>query len=533
DGGRTVRDVFPGTQIPADRLDPVARALMRFWPMPNRPADNLTGANNFRANYVQILTRNNYTAKVDHQITANDRLSIRYLYNSDDRDYTSVFTDPAADTNTPALRHQNYTYGSWTRVISPAVVNELRFTYADRINHEMSFGLGGDWPAQLGLQGVPSGAFPEFTVAGVQTLGAGTHERRQFPIRQWQLVENLSWVRGRHTMKFGFEMRPSYNFEVNRGSISGRFTFNPLATGAPGTASSGSGIASLLLGLPQNFNVRQTEELERSSTYLAAFAQTDWQVSRNLTLNVGVRWEVDTPIKDKNLRMNSFDPVAINPVSGTPGVVRFMGENGLGDTPYKTDWNNFGPRFGFAWKPFGSEKTVVRGGSGISFAHPFDGGAPGSAALGYEISANLNSPDNGITFPFVLGNGVPQVQLRAPERNESFGAVRLGQNPNTAVTFYEQDRATGYSMQGNLGIQREFAGNILVEVGYLYNESRKLPSSSLSLNQISPERLGPGATQRDRPFPQFSNVSLLFPTLGVSSYHAGLVRLQKRFSGGL
>jgi hypothetical protein len=169
----------------------------------------------------------------------------------------------------------------------------------------------------------------------------------------------------------------------------------------------------------------------------------------------------------------------------------------------------------------------------VFFAHPFDGGAPASAALGYEKSATLNSPDNGITFPFVLGTGVPAVQLSGAAHDDRFGAVRVGQNPTTAVTFYEPDRATGYSMQWNFGIQRELPGNILIEAQYLANESRKLSSSSLSLNQVPPERLSPAATQRDRPFPQFSNVQLLFPTLGVSSYHAGVLKFNKRFSAGL
>jgi hypothetical protein len=533
EGARNVREQFPGNRIPVARLDPVALRLMQFWPMPNRQPDGITGANNFRSNYVQGLTRDNILAKVDHQLGDKDRISGRYLYNSDNTDYTSVFPDRAAETNVPALRHQNYFYGAWTRVFTPSVVNELRFTFADRINHTKSYGLGGPWVEELGIAGVPTGAFPQFTVSGVQTLGAGNHERRQLPIRQWQIVENLSWVRGRHTTKFGFEVRPSSNYEINRPSVSGQFTFNPLATGQPGVGASGLGMASLLLGLPQNFVLRQTEVLDRSSWYLAGFAQTDWALHSDFTLNLGVRWEVDTPIKDKNNRMNGFDATAINPVSGTPGVVKFMGQDGFRDTPYDTDLNNFGPRFGFAWKPFGSTKTVVRGGWGVFFAHPFDAGAPASAALGFEQSANLTSPDNGITFPFVLGRGVPGISLTSPARDDSFGAVPVGTNSTTAVTFFETDRATGYAMQHNFGIQRELPANMMIEVNYLANLSRKLPSPNLPMSQIPMERLGPGTSQRDRPYPQFSNVQILLPTLGVSNYHAGVLKFQKRFSAGV
>ena len=128
-----------------------------------------------------------------------------------------------------------------------------------------------------------------------------------------------------------------------------------------------------------------------------------------MTLNIGVRWETDTPIVDARNRMNGFDPHQINPVSGTPGVVKFMGLNGFRTTPYDLDKNNFGPRFGFAWKPFGSTKLVVRGGYGIFYAHPFDSGQPNTAALGFSTSTALNSPDNGITAPFFLQDGVPPV----------------------------------------------------------------------------------------------------------------------------
>jgi hypothetical protein len=231
--------------------------------------------------------------------------------------------------------------------------------------------------------------------------------------------------------------------------------------------------------------------------------------------------------------MNGFDPLAINPVSGTPGVVRFAGVDGWAVSPYPTDWNNFGPRFGFAWRPPAQKNTVVRGGFGVFFAHPFDHGAPNSASLGFERSANLSTPDNGITAPFFLRDGVPPVNETSGSRDAGFGAVAVGKPTTTAVTFFERNRRTGYSQQFNLGVQHEFHWNVLVELAYLGNLSRKLASPNLPINQILPSKRGPNAAQRDRPFPQFSNVSIVFPTLGVSNYHAGVLRVEKRFTQGL
>ena len=534
EGGRNVRDLFPGNRMAAARLDPVAVKLMPFYPVPNRPSDNLTGANNFRANYVSLLTRNNFTIKADYNLGDNDKLTGRYMYNSDDRTYTSVFPEPGACIMTNQKRHQQFWYGSWTRVFSTSVVNEFRFTYGNRINHAYAKGLGGKWPSKIGIKGVPDDAFPRIAATGFTEFGSNSQERRQFPIEQYQVVNNLSWVRGRHALKLGGELRSSYNYEVNRPSASGDFSFSPLATGLPGVAASGNGLATLLLGFVTGFNSRQTELLDRSSWYLAWFLQDDWTVSKHLTLNLGLRWETDTPIVDANNRMNGFDLAASNPVSGTPGVVKFAGVGGWRTKPYDTDWNNFGPRFGFAWKPFGQEKTVVRSGYGISFAHPFDHGAPTSASLGFEVSAALNTPDQGITAPFYLKDGVPGLNLQKPELNDAFGAVAVGRATTTAVTFYEPYRRTGYAQQFNLGIQRELPGQAMVEVTYLANLSRKLSSSNMSINQIRPEVLGPGrTTQAYRPFAQFSNVSIALPAFGVSSYHGGVLRFEKRFSKGL
>jgi len=531
--GRPVRDPFPGNRIPADQQDPAGRNVLPFFPSPNRAADDLSGANNFRGNYVQSFTRDNVTLKVDHLFNGKNKLSGRYIYNNDNRDYSSVFPDKAADSNGPADRHQQLWHAAWNRILTPSLINDLRISNTSRINHEKSFGLGQGYAARIGIGGVSNDGFPVFNAAGFTQLGNNTVERRQFPIEQHHIVDDLSWVRGRHSLKFGATLRPSLSRETNRSAPSGNFTFGTTPSGQPGVASSGSGLASLLLGFPTSFRARETQALDRYSWYLAWFAQDDWAAGPSLTVNFGVRWETDTPITDRGNRINGFDTKQVNPVSGTPGVVKFAGLNGWRRQPYDANWTNFGPRLGFAWKPFGPT-TVIRGGYGIFYAHPFDHTATSSASLGFESSAAMDSPDNGLTAPFYLRNGVPGLKPLPPDLNDAFGAVPVGQPATTAVTFFESGRRTGYSQQFNLSVQRDLPGSIVLEVGYLGNLCRRLPSSNLSLNQIRPEILGPGrANQRFRPFPQFDNVSIVFPTLGVSSYNAAEVRVEKRFSNGL
>jgi outer membrane receptor protein involved in Fe transport len=531
--GTYVRQVFPGNIIPALQLDPVGLKVMPYYPLPNQPG-TLAGANNFAGNEVTSSPADYYMIKLDHSFSDRDKLAGYYMRVSGTSSLGSVYPlNGAGDPTNYALNQTQYAYSSWTHVLNPTQVNDLRFTFNDRVFHNLSEGLGGDYPSKLGLQGVPDTAFPQFSPSGYSGLGASQQERLQDPIQQEQIVDNFSWTRGRHALKFGFEARRSFNQDILMSSVSGSFSFSPQATGLPSNSASGNGLASLLVGFPTSFTELSTEPLERRSWYYGAFVQDEWTVTSSLTLNLGLRWEVDTPMVDLHNRMNSFDANEINPVSGTPGVVTFLGLNGYPTTPYKTDGNNFGPRLGFAWKAFGSSKTVIRGGFGVFFAHPFDAGVPNVNALGFSSSATLNTPNNGITAPFYLGQGVP-VQPSVPVLNNSYGAVPVGKNATTAVTYFDPNRATGYSEQFNLGFQQQLPGQMVVEATVLGNLSRKLPSSPLSIDQISPSILGPGAdTQAARPFPQFSNVTIESPTLGVSNYYGAMVHLEKRYSSGL
>ena len=152
-----------------------------------------------------------------------------------------------------------------------------------------------------------------------------------------------------------------------------------------------------------------------------------------------MRWETDTPIVDVRNRMNGFDPSQINPVSGTPGVVKFMGVNGFRTTPYDLDRNNFGPRFGFAWKPFENhEERCPRRLTASSSRIRSTAGSPIRPHSASALRPRLPRPDNGITAPFFLRDGVPEVRATSPALDDSFGAVPLGRAVNTAITYYEQ-----------------------------------------------------------------------------------------------
>ena len=534
-GAAATRLLFPGNIIPAAELDPVGLNVMKYYPLPNQPPANPAGSNNFSANSAIRTPHYNITSKVNQNFGSNDKLTGRFLYNHDDQHSISFYPDPGADPTQLALTWQAFYYGSWTHIVSPSQMNELRFTFETRVNDAGAVSLGGGYPDKIGIKGVSEATFPKFSPSGFSTIGSGQN-RKQFPIQVFQWVDNYSWVRGKHSLKFGAEVRRSRNHDLNQNNGSGTFGFSTQATGLPGNTSTGNGLASMLTGFVTSFTMSINQVADRSSWYLAGFVQDDWSVSPRLTLNFGLRWETDTPMIDADNHMNGFDLTAINPVSGTPGVVKFMGVDGFRSTPYNTDWNNFGPRFGFAWKPFRSPTTVVRGGFGVSYSHPFDAGAPSSANLGFSVTLNLSTPDNGLTAPFYLRDGVPATATAAATSplNDSYGAVKVGQAASTTVPFFDTNRRTGYSQQFNLTVQHQLRGGIMAEISGIGNLSRKLPGATITLNQILPQVLSASAdTQAFRPYPQFSDVQLLYPTMGVSNYYAGMLRAERKFTRNL
>ncbi len=233
------RQQFPNNTIPASRLDPVGLAILNYYPLPNRPAANANGGNNYSSNGVNTLAHVFYSGKVDHTLSSKDRLTGRFLYNRDNTDLVSVYPTRGPDSTTFNLAHQQSYLADYTRTISPTVINELRFNIARRLAHALTAGVGGNYDQKLGITGLTGNAFPQIVVSGYTTLGSAAQERNQSPIDQQQYVENISAVRGQHALKAGFEARRSRNYEINLPTASGAFSFSTQPTGLPGNTATG------------------------------------------------------------------------------------------------------------------------------------------------------------------------------------------------------------------------------------------------------------------------------------------------------
>ncbi|MBI4873033.1 MAG: TonB-dependent receptor, partial [Acidobacteria bacterium] len=262
-----------------------------------------------------------------------------------------------------------------------------------------------------------------------------------------------------------------------------------------------------------------------------AFLQDDWKVTSKLTLNLGLRWEMDYPRWEAENRQSGFDPFAINPVSKTPGVVTFAGLGGVSKYSHDFDANNWGPRFGFAWSA--RKGLVLRGGYGIFYNGSYQVSVNNPMSLGFSLSGSFTSPDGGYTPAFLFRAGVPSVPR--DKLGPEYGAVPAGKSVTTAPDFIAPDHVNGYSQQWNLTLQKELRGNVLLESAYMANVGHKLSGGNANVNMIPlVNGRGPALqSQSARLYPQFGNVTSISPAWGNSTYHALNVKVEKRFSHGL
>lgn len=531
-----IKQPFEGNRIPLDRIDPVARAASAYWPVPNRQADP-NGANNYLGNTAFGLTRNIVVSKLDHAVNVNDRLSARYYINDAGSSEAGSYGIPVADPLAIAtgIRIQSV-LGTYTHTFGPTLLNNLQISLMQRKFIQTRGGAGQNYAAKIGLTGVSAAAFPTLNVAGYALLGSkavanSSIARIQTPIRDLQIQDSISKFAGKHAFKAGIEYRRGYNNESNDLSSSGNLVFNRLITDQPGVSTSGDAFASFLLGAANSATISKTDVIPSRASYWAGYVQDDLRLTPSLTLNLGLRWEIETPRYVDGDRQNSFDPGAINPVSGTPGVVTFSGRNGVPRTAFNGNYRNFGPRAGFAYSAPFMKGLVIRGGAGIFYGPNVSNSITTAASLGFSDNVSYVTSQAETAYALLLSNGFP-AYTRPSIDTPGFGAVELGDRPTTAVTYFDRHRPSPVSYQYNFDVQKLLFENLLLEVGYLGNVSHHLTANDLTINQLRPEQFGPGNTQLLRPFPQFSNVSMLNPAIGNSTYHAVFFKTERRFATG-
>jgi len=559
--GVPCRSAFPGSIIPASRLSQVAINVLNYLPAPTS-----AGASQ---NYVNPdsnpLTNTVWTLRIDHSFSEKSRIFGMYSGRDNTR-FTAgtgrAYPAPADSAGWDQDFITHYARAGWDYTFTPTLLNHLNvgFNRTNSKNYTDSAlqGLTShiDWDAKLGIKGSSGINFPVFSFGeGIRTVGR-TNNSDNID-NGWRLNDSLMWVKGRHSFTFGTDIRPQLYARLGEGSQSGVFNFSRSQSAASQAlgSTSGNGFASFLLGAVDNSNLYQTSHFPRWITaYYAAFVQDDFKVSSTLTINLGLRYNLDLPRRESFNATSNFSPTASNPLAGgRPGALIYGTTCNCDSKWAETYKKAISPRLGFAWSPAALHRnTVLRGGYGI-FYGPVQYTDSGAQSIqGYAATPNFFNSD-GFTPAFTLDTGFPAFAA-PPVQDPSYVN---GQNP-----YYIAPRFGRPSMTQNwsLQVQQKLASNLVATVGYVAQRSTHLRSALLNINNINPANFALGdalnsavgstlaaqvgvaspfagfkgnVSQALRPFPQYGRINTtILENVGQTSYHSLQATLEQRFHSG-
>ncbi|MBK7929070.1 MAG: TonB-dependent receptor [Bryobacterales bacterium] len=569
-GSGFVRSAFPGNVIPTSQMDPVARNVMRYFPQQNTVTNAVTNLNNFFNTGARSFDQDQIDGRVDHNITDQQRIFARVSWRENLDSPPVYFPDDLTIAEGRVQQGVRQPSGSidYTNTLTPTSVLNVRFGLSRSVFDYDNQGLGFK-PSALGLPStidsvVDRQMFPRFGASGFVNLGGSDHRFSSF--NTYTLSSSFSRIQGNHTIKFGWEGR-MIRVNVWEARSAGTFNFSAGFTQGPNpnTASSTAGhsVASMLLGTGTTGNVliRNWKNVAAQSFYHGFYLQDDYRITSKLTLNLGLRYDVDLPRTERYNRFNWFEPYAVSPLSGkVPGFgelyggVRFVGVDGNPRTQFNKDLNNLAPRIGFAYQA--NSKTVVRAAYGHFFG-PSRQAAQGTVGpFGFRVEYPWVTTVDGITPFNRLSNPYPEGFRDVPGASDGL-LTQAGAN----LQAFLQDSPSPWNMMWNFTIQRELPGEVLLESAYVGNRGLYLSRSGeggMELNQLDPKHLALGSAlnqrvanpffgvvnngvhlastiargQLLRPYPQFTNVQPLYDAGSNSIYHAWQNTFRRRFSQG-
>jgi hypothetical protein len=562
-----IRDPFPGNIIPANRINPIAVAMMTNMPLPG------TGRSFNGQATLDDGPQDQETLKIDQKWS--DRWTTAFMYG---HQYTkepgsafwgehfTVAGDPGG-----SMLYRTINFFSVNNIFIPDNVTTVAVRYGynrfkDDGTNFLSFDAGTlGFPASY-VNALPYNTFPNITLTGYSGIGNNgpsitTHVGQTANVTVNRLM-------GNHSVKAGMDYRRIVANAMVYGSAAGAYTFNQGFTQGPtpttASSSSGDSIASFLLGYPASGEVNVGTPASYFINYYSAYVQDDWRVTPALTLNMGLRYEYEPGVGEKDNRFTvGFDPTAAFPIQ-VPGLdlrggLMYAGVDGYTTTQGRT-LNAFAPRGGFAWSL--TEKTVVRGGYGLFWSPGQIPGVGESAigARGYSaVTTYLASTDGNLTptgsFSDPFPNGV------TPPQGNSLGLLT---GAGGVIDFVDQNSRPGYVQQYSVDFQRELPGRMMVGLGYLGSRSERLSMGGTSdvtvnINQLDPSYLEMGTALQQlvpnpffgisafgnlsrsstisrgqllRPYPQFDNVLAHRVNQARARYNAFVARLSKRMGNG-
>lgn len=577
--GTTVcRTPFAGNIIPAARINPAALAFINRYPAPN-----LSGVvDNYFSNQVLERPYDSYLMRIDHNFNGNHRIFGKFFYSKSDEDRYNFIGDPGSITQGFEFRTNKGGNIDYTATLSSNFILDIRSSLNDFVQDRApaNFVSAGD----LGFTGIAalstSSVFPRFDFTNYDTLGAERADFNEGLTRNFKLFSvqpTLTQIAGNHTIKYGYDFRRLMENRTTNGYNAGRFMFTGTYTAPASNSSSttvttapsaiGRDLASFLLGIPvanAASLIEQSASYDVNSNYHAFFVQDDWRLTRKLTLNLGLRYDLETGLREANGQfVTGFDTTTASPLraqalanyntsvaagtlTGVPitafqnlsGGLRFA--SGSGDPNQGTDKNNIQPRFGISYAI--NDKTVIRGGFGI-FTSSFQIQPINQSGF---TASTLFSPttNNGLTFTSTLSNPFPNGLNPAIGSSlglntllgNSFGTLNAT-GPTDSI-LYTFDRQNANYARFVVGIQRELPFNIGVEATYVHSRGYDLPVLR-QLNYIPREYLNDFTgvtdaatiTARVTAANSFLNAAVPNPFRGLVPQNANLngATIQRRF----
>lgn len=577
-----VRMPFQGNRVPANRFDPVAVNMLKYFPSANATPVNVnTNGLNFVGNGVAPSESYRIDTRMDHNWNSKFRTFGRVSWGRASSEPFNPFGNiamPGDGSGTNQSSNASATLDNQI-TLTPNLLLNVRYSIGRTVSDRNPLGAGFDLttlglPANLQASAQrDQSLLPKFTFAGVIT-DLGQNNTRAFEATMiHSFVANITAVRARHSFKAGVDYRNMFISYAQFGSPAGLFNFNPFWTQqeiSTTSATSGSPLASFLLGLPASGSASHAYSPALASPYLGLFAQDDWKISRRLTFNLGLRYEIQYARTERYNRMAVFDLNVPSPIAGKVpaaaclncgnllGSMRFTGPEAR--TQFDPPYTNFGPRAGLAFSL--TPTTVIRAAYGIMFP-------PSNLSAG-GTSFGSNGFAGGTPAVFTRDSGrTPVTYLRNPFPDGFNFPIGRGGGAATDLGFgiggSAYPRITSpYVQQWNFNIQRSLPGALTLEVGYLGSRGVNLldgDSDAQPLNQLHASYMKLGSDllrivdnpffgvitapttllsartveyrQLLRPFPQQTAVNVTRQPLANSIYHAFTMRLERRFSQGL
>ncbi len=575
--GGFIRTPFADNRIPAARLNPVASKAASFYPKPNRVSESPDGQNNYLFVNSSKNNYNQWIGKLDWNITNKHRVSGRYgetpWYNFARVQWGTNAAEPSGEY--PSTRISRNWGADWTYTVTPAMVFNLRAGLARYEGFSGNeFGRGYD-PRQLGFPDALVSQFvslqyPRFNLSERNYSPLGATQTSGYETQDtYSLQPNVQTIVGRHNLKYGAEFRVYNSNNIRPASASGNYTFARAWTQADpqrADALSGNALATFLLGYPNSGFVDNNMNPAYQNTYSVLFLQDDWKLARNLTLNLGIRWDYESPIRERYNRMvrgfafgqaSPIQPQAPSLVLN--GGLMFAGSSGVERLAFERDLYNFQPRVGVAWQI--RNWLVLRGGYGA-----------------FTMGQNASGPDTGFSrrtdlVSSVDANLTPAVSLSDPFPRSIFptgllqpigSSQGLSTNLGLGIGAQRLIRGLPTSQQFSFGFQSTLPAGFYMDVSYVGNLTSGLPLTA-NQNFIPKEELNrlpvaqrpayfsaqvpnpmrgllPGSSingatvprqQLLYAYPHYTQVGISNVSIGGQTYHSLQVKGQRRYRNGL